>query len=341
MQKKSFTLNINSGKRNLNAVSGETIFEAFKRQDFYLPSACSAQGKCGLCRLRILNNPTAPLEQERKFISASDLESGYRLACQTVVDKDLQLELPASYYSIAEYEVKITKKEFLTADIVFIECQAVEPKLIRLVAGCFLQWELPVEDQNGKVCKRPFSLASNPANQRKIEFFIRRNPCGIATKWIFENAKVGDVLKMRGPGGGYQAKEDDRELIFIAGGSGLSAPRSILFDMINRKIKRKCTLFFGIAGKKDLFMDEEMRAMQDRLEDFRYIPALSNAQEEDNWQGEAGLISDVVKRHYESFHDKEVYLCGSPAMIEACRKMLLESNVAEDAMYFDKFTSSC
>ena len=82
---------------------------------------------------------------------------------------------------------------------------------------------------------------------------------------------------------------------------------------------------------------DEMKAFEDKLPNFRFIPALSGAAEGDDWTGETGLITEVVDRHVTDGSNVEAYLCGSPGMIDACIRVLLSKGVAEENIYYDKF----
>ena len=72
---------------------------------------------------------------------------------------------------------------------------------------------------------------------------------------------------------------------------------SLLRTMAERGIQRKATFFYGARAKRDLCFEAELRELAETLPDFRYIPALSEADGDDEWDGETGLITDVVKRH--------------------------------------------
>ncbi len=341
-QGNGFSIEINSGDRILESRAGETLFQALTRQDLYLPTACGGQGKCGLCRLRIRSGEcSVPSDAEIKLLGAEELSRGLRLACQAQIESDLHIEIPLSYYSVGEYRVKITQKLPLTRDILLVRCQAVEPRLIRLEAGCWMQWVIPPYDGGNEPYLRPFSLASDPKDQRNLDFIIRRNPCGHGTAWIFEKAQIGEILTLRGPNGDFHLQPNNREAIFIAGGSGLSAIRSILLDMCTRKVSRKARLFFGAVSRQDLYLTEEMESLESKLSDFKFIPALSAPLAGDNWNGETGLITDVVGRHYTNCQEMEAYLCGSPGMLEACLKVLLDRGMPEGNIHFDKFVTSC
>ncbi len=113
--------------------------------------------------------------------------------------------------------------------------------------------------------------------------------------------------------------------------------KSILLDMAEKEVKRKALYFFVARSGKGLFLLDEMKELEQRLQNFSFIPALSDIQEEDDWDGETGLITDVLARHISLKDNIEAYLCGSPGMIEACVKALTEKGIPEGLFYFDKF----
>jgi len=89
--------------------------------------------------------------------------------------------------------------------------------------------------------------------------------------------------------------------------------------------------------KKDLFLIDEMKALEGKLPDFKFVPALSAPEENDKWEGEVGLITEVLDRHTPNGENLEAYLCGSPGMIDACIKVLTDKGVPEELIYYDKF----
>ena len=82
---------------------------------------------------------------------------------------------------------------------------------------------------------------------------------------------------------------------------------------------------------------EEMKGFEERIPDFRFVPALSGPTEEDAWTGETGLITEVVDRYIADGSNKEAYLCGSPGMIDACIRVLTAKGIPEDRIFYDKF----
>jgi propane monooxygenase reductase subunit len=115
---------------------------------------------------------------------------------------------------------------------------------------------------------------------------------------------------------------------------------ALLRSMAERGINRKATYYYGARGRKDLCFEKELRALEDELPAFRFIPALSEPADGDDWDGETGLITDVVKRLAGDLKGAHAYVCGPPPMVEAAMEMLTAAGVDEKRVYYDKFTTT-
>ena len=81
------------------------------------------------------------------------------------------------------------------------------------------------------------------------------------------------------------------------------------------------------------------RELERTLPSFRYVPALSEPDAAD-WDGETGLITDVLKRREESLTGAHAYVCGPPPMVEAAMPVLEALGVEHRRIYYDKFTTT-
>jgi propane monooxygenase reductase subunit len=132
----------------------------------------------------------------------------------------------------------------------------------------------------------------------------------------------------------------ETDLIFVGGGAGMAPILSLLRSMAERGLQRKATFFYGARGRRDLCFEEELRGLEEKLPGFTYVPALSEPAEGDGWDGETGLITDVVKRLAGGLKGAHAYVCGPPPMVEAAMPMLATAGVEEKRIYYDKFTTT-
>ena len=130
------------------------------------------------------------------------------------------------------------------------------------------------------------------------------------------------------------------DLVFVGGGAGMAPILSLLRTMAERGVRRKATYYYGARRRRDLCFTEELRALEGVLPGFHFVPALSEPTEEDAWDGEVGLVTDVVKRHESKLAGAHAYLCGPPPMVEAAMPVLGGLGVEEKRIYYDKFTTT-
>jgi propane monooxygenase reductase subunit len=132
----------------------------------------------------------------------------------------------------------------------------------------------------------------------------------------------------------------DTELVFVGGGAGMAPILALLRSMAERGIDRKATYYYGARRRRDLCFEAELRALEEKLPNFRYVPALSEPDDSDGWDGEVGMITDVVKRHVTDLKNAHAYICGPPPMVEAAMPLLTQLGVPERRVYYDKFTTT-
>ena len=130
-----------------------------------------------------------------------------------------------------------------------------------------------------------------------LEFVIKVYPDGHFSRFLAEKVAEGDRLEITGPFGVFTLREGDNDLVFVGGGAGMAPILSLLRSMAERGLDRKATFFYGARTKKDLCFEAELHALEEQLPNFKYVPALSEPGDDDGWDGETGLITDVVKRH--------------------------------------------
>jgi propane monooxygenase reductase component len=110
--------------------------------------------------------------------------------------------------------------------------------------------------------------------------------------------------------------------------------------MAEAGLARPAVYYYGARTATDLFHLDELAALAERLPEFTFVPALSEAADGDGWSGETGLITDVVERLEDDLAEVDAYLCGPPPMVDAAIAMLERLGVPESHIYFDKFTTT-
>lgn len=330
------TITINKNEK-LEVVGGDSLLGSLSAEKIFIPSACGGRGSCGLCKLKVMDGGPPLLPTEAPHLTKEETDANVRLSCQLKVRNDMAIEIPEALFSIKEYRAEVVSIRDLTHDIKLLRLALKEPSEVSFTPGQYIQLECPRYKMNPEPVYRAYSIASAPEDRQHLETIIRLVPKGICTTWVFEYLTEGHAVTVNGPYGDFRLHDGDGEMIFIAGGSGMAPFCSILAEMKRTGNPRKVTYFFGAVSKRDLFHVEEMRAYEAALPGFTFVPALSAPTEADAWDGETGLITEVVGRHYDDCGDQQGYLCGSPGMIDACIKVLTDHGMPDENIFYDKF----
>ena len=171
---------------------------------------------------------------------------------------------------------------------------------------------------------RSYSIASYNSAIESFELLIVKLDGGKMTQHLFENAKAGDELEIKGPLGKFILPEEiEGDLLFICTGTGLAPFRSILQSIpLQNTSHKKIYLIFGTRTKNDILCQDEMNAYEKSIKDFKYIPVLSR----EKWNGETGYVHDqylnLVKNNV--LENPTFYLCGWRDMIKEARLNLKE-----------------
>ncbi|UCE06292.1 MAG: 2Fe-2S iron-sulfur cluster binding domain-containing protein [bacterium] len=318
---------------------GSSLLSSLSSQKIFLPSACGGRGTCAYCKCKVLEGIGAILPTEEPLLSPEERENNIRLSCQIKVKQDMKIEIPEELFNIKEFKTRVAFIKDLTHDIKLIRFDLIEPNEIKFKAGQYVQLEIQPYNDVQEVIQRAYSMSSPAYEKNYVELMIRLVPEGICTTWVFKHLKEGDTVRIIGPMGDFHLHDGNGEIIMVAGGSGMAPMVSLLADMAKNKIIRKTTYFFGALAKKDMFYLNEMEEFEKQIPNFKFVPALSAPQPDDEWDGEVGLITAPLENYLKKIDNAKTqgYLCGSPGMINACVAIMKKYGIASERIFFDPF----
>jgi len=320
---------------------GQTMLDAALRKGIYIPHACG-HGLCGTCKVEVLegdieqgvSNPFALMDFER--------DEGKTLACCATLESDVTIEADidddpdARIIAMEDFQTTVSRIETVTPTIKAIWLKLDHP--IDFQAGQYVQVVMP-----GVEGGRPFSIANSPqdiARTGELEINVRIIEGGAGTAYLHNSLKVGDALTISGPYGRFFVRTSEQApIIFMAGGSGLSSPRSMILDLLAQGYPHQLTLVYGQRNLAELYYDAEFKALAQQYPNFTYVPALS--EDATGFDGLKGFVHEAAKEHFNGdFSGHKAYLCGPPVMIEACLATLMQGRLYERDMYAEKFITA-
>jgi propane monooxygenase reductase component len=321
----------------------QTVLRAAAEQGVMLMHGCK-EGQCASCKSFLLDGDDIELDRYSTFaLPDYEREEGFTLLCRTHVYEDVTIELLnydedmiRSGLPIQQAVAEVVANDPVTHDMRHLVLRLIEPREIKFFPGQYVDIAVP-----GTESTRSFSMANTSSRDTgQLEFVIKVYPDGLFSHFLDTRLAIGDRLDITGPFGVFTLRDSESDLIFLGGGAGMAPILSLLRSMAERGIQRKATYYYGARRRRDLCFEEELRALERKLPGFRYLPALSEPTEDDAWDGEVGLITDVVKRHETDLRNVHAYVCGPPPMVEAAIPMCMSLGVPEKRIYYDKFTTT-
>ena len=160
---------------------------------------------------------------------------------------------------------------------------------------------------------RWYSPANAPRPDGVLELHVKARDGGPVSSALVRLAQVGDVVRL-GPPVGHLAldTESDRDLLLVAGGTGL-APLKALVDQVARQgPPRRVDLFLGARTEDDLYDLADLRRLES---EHAWLTVTCAVSEEKGSDLEQGDIADVVLRHG-PWTSRDAYVAGNPATVE-------------------------
>jgi propane monooxygenase reductase component len=317
----------------------ETVLRGAFRQGLMLMHGCK-EGQCAACKSFLLDGEVDLDKYSTFALNDFEKEEGWTLLCRAHALTDLEIELInydeevlRSGVALQTQSMRVEAIEALTHDIRRLVLSGPE---VTFKPGQYVDITIPGSDE-----VRSFSMANLPGNG-SLEFMIKIYPGGKFSSLLAgDQLKTGDEVQVTGPYGVFTLREkSERPLLFIGGGAGMAPILGLLRAMADKGNERPAVYYYGARGPSDLFHLDELAELERRLPNFRFVPALSHCDEDTEWDGERGLITDVVMRLHRELGAVDAYLCGPPPMVDAAIAMLDQGGVPESRVYYDKFTTT-
>lgn len=191
----------------------------------------------------------------------------------------------------------------------------VKPKeKVEFEPGQFVTMDLPISEKRLKRW-RSYSIASLPGDDL-LEFIIVNLEGGLGTSYLFQEFKIGDQLKFKGPSGTFVSpKSPDFDIVMICTGTGVAPFRPMLYNLlVDQKIERNIHLIFGTRHLEGVLYQKEFEKLASEYKNFSYDICLSR---EDIEGTHKGYVHDVyMGKYHEKREDLKFYLCGWSVMID-------------------------
>ena len=335
-----FDVTIEPSGRSFSVAQGETILAAAIRQGINLPYGCK-DGACGSCKCTMLSGAVQQGAHQEKAMSETEQAQGKVLTCCAVPTSKVVLEsrqvTAEGAYPVRKMPVRISALERLSHDVMRMVLQKPATEAMQFHAGQYVEFLL----RDG--VRRSYSMANAPhtlADGAGLEMHLRHMPGGLFTDKVFSEMKERDILRIEGPFGSFYLREDSaKPMVLLASGTGFAPIKAIIEHMQHKGITRPATLYWGARRPEDLYLHDWVQARVAQMPNLRYVPVVSNATTEDNWQGRTGFVHLAVLQDLSDLSTYQVYACGAPVVVESAQADYRQAGLPDDEFFADSFIS--
>ena len=381
----------------IHTSAGRTLLNTLTSHGIPIPSPCGGKATCKQCKVQIIEGASPPLQTDIDTFSKKLIKEGWRLSCQTKVKGDLHLHVDEHLLGVKEWSGTVISNENVATFIKELIVEIPEGEEVPYRSGGYLQVHVPPFKTNTNDWKstmneifysdwekfhlfgvdldfqslpsppneviRAYSMASYPAEGRKLTFNIRiatppfaggkileNIPWGICSSYTF-SLKPGDKIRLSGPYGESFMINDERELVFLIGGAGSSFGRShILHLFYTEKTNRKVSMWYGARSLKENIYQQEYEKLAQEFPNFTYNLVLSEPLQEDlesGWPSKDPVKTNFLFKAFELGQLKSMaapeeclfYVCGPPMHNKSILKLLDDYGVPRESIVLDDFGS--
>lgn len=324
-------LNFEDGiTRFMDSLPNETVAETAYRVGINIPLDC-ADGACGTCKCKMRSGSFDAGDYIEEALSDEEAAAGFALACQVRPQSDLVVDILASSAACkvksTAIATEITVLKRLSSEIYQLKLKASDNSSFEFLPGQYVNIEVPGTSQT-----RSYSYSSQPGTG-EAEFLIKLVPGGLMSTYLKDQAAVGGTLNIVTPIGSFYLREVQRELIFIAGGTGI-APFMAMFEKLKAdKNTTPIHLFYGATTAENVVEQERLKAFSEIMP-LKIHTCTSDEQAKGH---DKGFVTQWINKEIlgETAHD--IYICGPNMMVEAVKNTLDKESINHVNFYMEKF----
>jgi len=234
-------------------------------------------------------------------------------------------------------KASLKNKTKLTSTVVEFEFEMVDPLRLVFKAGQYIAIDIAPK------VKRQYSIASSPSNSKKsFKIVIDVKPNGIGTKYLM-GLNIGDVINFIGGIGLFiLPARFARDVFFIGTGTGLAPLKSMVEEILAQNAQGILStlpnihLYFGTRYKEDIFYEDSFNKylQESKIKDYKIFLS----REQNSKKHQTGYVSKFIDFHdVEVLHGAQYFLCGSGEMIKSVEGLLIDKNINQASIYYEKF----
>lgn len=325
-----FKVTVTPSNIEFNAESENFILDDALAAKINFPHGCK-NGACAACKCKITSGEISLGEYNKSVLTDEEIAEGYTLLCKSHAESDIVIDMPGfvNGFPIRTLPAKIEAIEKI-GTVAVLKLKLPANQQFNFYAGQYIDIMY-----NGK--NRSYSLANSPSENGVVELHIRFRPGGAFSEVVWNELKVGQILRFTGPLGSFTLKDSDKKILMVCTGTGFAPIKSILEYMVASNNKRPIQLIWGNYTAEDFYHTEFLDKWVKEL-NFSAKLCINEGNHPEYY---TGMVTDYIVENFPDLSQHEIYACGNVAMIEnlyvVARSQL---QLGKTDFYSDAFTPS-
>ncbi len=181
---------------------------------------------------------------------------------------------------------------------------------------------------------RPYSIACMPRDDGLLMLHVKAVPGGWVSGALVRHTSPGSQLVLGPPLGTMTLERaGDRDLLCVAGGTGLSPVKAIIEQAVREsaRVRRRIYLYYGARRRSELYDLPDLWRLQDAYDGFELVPVTSDDPAFYGMQGNVGRVAARYMPHTSC----EAYVAGPPEMVRETIRLLARAGLKNERIHFD------
>jgi ring-1,2-phenylacetyl-CoA epoxidase subunit PaaE len=199
---------------------------------------------------------------------------------------------------------------------------------------------------DGEEVRRNYSLCTAPAESDWM-VTVKRIGGGLFSNWVGDQLKPGDTIEVMVPHGSFTTDFDasnERHLVGIAGGSGITPVISLIRTLLKEEPESRFTLLYGNRDSSSVIFLEALAGLKDKhlgqLEIYHFLDAEEQDIELFNGMLDRARCEEAIAHLVPDAAEVDGwFICGPGPMMDAAEGALLDRNVPRDRIHIERFTA--
>jgi len=319
------TVKTPAGTIEFDCPPGATLLDAALAAGWELPYSCR-RGACETCRAGIVSGEVAPAPVD-----------GSALLCCTrplgdVEIAPLRIERQSAGNELRRVTGKLYRVRWAAPDVAVVDIRFPAGTRVGFKAGQYLNVLMDGHEP------RSFSMANAPKANDGVQLQVRVLPGGLFGQRLKDGMEAGTPIELELPLGDFHLRDaPGKPVILVAGGTGFAPMQSLLDDALSRNPQRAFALYWGGRDLASLYAMDQVARWSRRHANFRFVGVLSDGPPTGGLR--AGLVHRAVLEDHPALAGHDVYVCGSPGLVQAARQDFAAAGLPPERFFADSFVT--